>query len=251
MIAAPALDIHEITVTFSRWGQTVVALRSVSLSVPVGQWLLLVGHNGSGKTTLLKTISARIKPDAGYVDLGGVRVGRMSGRDVAQQVFHVHQDPLLGTAPKLTLFENLLAADREACRMSRRALTEKYRDMLRPLGLADRLKQLARHLSGGERQLVAVLIAQLRPCSVMLLDEPLAALDPGKADMCMEIIRELHATGTTIIEVTHDERLAASAGDRTVALQDGVVVYDAVGADRSLDALRSVWASGKSDGSPA
>ena len=240
-----AVEIKDLTVTFSRWGQTVTALNHVNLAIPKGQWVMLVGHNGSGKSTLLRAISARLTPNAGQISIEEKQVTRMSSSEIAKQVFHVHQDPLIGTAPKLTLFENLMVADHQAQveGASRRELTQKYRELLQPLGLADRMKQLARYLSGGERQLIALLIARLRSASLLLLDEPLAALDPSKAETCMNVITNLHSEGATIIQVTHDPSLAISAGGRTLALRDGRFVYDQLGKERKLADLEEAWSS--------
>jgi len=238
-----AVEIKDLTVTFSRWGQTVTALDNVRLTIPSGQWVMLVGHNGGGKSTLLRAVSGRLRPNGGQVTVGGKQVARMSSTEIAQQVFHVQQDPLMGTAPNLTLFENLMVADHEAQvrGTAKRELALKYRGLLQPLGLADRLKQLARCLSGGERQLIALLIARLRPASVLLLDEPLAALDPLKADLGMQEIQALSQEGRTILQVTHDERMAASVGDRTVAIQSGCVVYDEPAEKRALTAIAKHW----------
>lgn len=240
-----AVEINDLTITFSRWGQIVTALDQVNLTIPSGQWVILVGHNGSGKSTLLQAISGRLSPNEGQIKLGGKQVAKMNSSEIAEQVFHVHQDPLMGTAPKLTLFENLMVADYHAQSegTSKRELVQKYRDLLQPLGLADRLKQLARYLSGGERQLIALLIARLRPSSVLLLDEPLAALDPAKAETSLDVINNLHQRGTTIIQVTHDPVIATSAGERTLALRDGRVVYDQLGTSRDLIALQEIWSS--------
>lgn len=238
-----AVEIRDLTVTFSRWGQTVTALDHVNLTIPMGQWVMLVGHNGSGKSTLLKAISGRLTPDGGQIAIGGKQANRMSSSDIAEQVFHVHQDPLMGTAPKLTLFENLMVADHKAQveGTSKRELAQKYQDLLQPLGLAARMKQLARYLSGGERQLIALLIARLRPSSLLLLDEPLAALDPLKAELCMREIQALSQEGKTILQVTHDEHRAVEAGHRTLAIQTGRIVYDESVERRTLKAIVNHW----------
>lgn len=237
-----AVEIRGLTVTFSRWGQSVTALDQVNLTIPKGQWVMLVGHNGSGKSTLLKAISGRLTPNGGQIAIGGKQIGRMSSSEIAEQVFHVHQDPLMGTAPKLTMIENLMVADHKAQveGASRRELSQKYRDLLQPLGLAERMKQLARYLSGGERQLIALLIARLRPSGLMLLDEPLASLDPAKAETCMESIRLLNKEGKTIIQVTHDPILAADGGDRTIVMAHGNLVYDKTD-ERSIEEIRALW----------
>ena len=108
------LTIKNLTVTFSRWGQTVNALNEVSIVVPEGQWLIIVGLNGSGKTTFLSTISTRIHPKNGQILFRDEFITNMSNNEIANKIFHVHQDPLLGTAPILTIFENLIVADHQA-----------------------------------------------------------------------------------------------------------------------------------------
>lgn len=240
-----AVEVKDLTVTFSRWGQNIKALDNVNLSIPAGQWVMLIGHNGSGKSTLLKAISGRLDRTYGEINIDGKRVESLRGSLMAERVFHVHQDPLIGTASKLTLFENLMVADHQgqAVGTSKSELLHKYRELLQPLGLADRMKQLARYFSGGERQLIALLIARLRPSSLMLLDEPLAALDPAKTDLCLEQIDLLHKAGRTIIQVTHDPRLASEVGNRTVALRDGGIVYDERAEDRNHKELHDLWYS--------
>jgi len=237
------LIVKDLTVTFVRWGQAVNALRGVNLNVPQGQWLILVGPNGSGKSTLLKAIGGRIQPDQGQALLKGKSITALSGDSLANEVFLVHQDPLLGTAHTLTVFENLFVADFQAQsdHESKKLLAIKYHDLLKPLGLSERMKQPVKTLSGGERQLMAVLIARLRPSSVILLDEPLAALDPGKAELSIGLINELNGQGKTLIQVTHDPELAVTAGDRTVALDQGRLVYDEMATARSPVAIRAHW----------
>ena len=239
------LRVENLTVTFTRWGQSVKALDSVNLSVPQGQWLMVVGHNGSGKSTLLKAISGRISDGDGEVFIGERHVTDMTPPELADTLFYVHQDPLLGTAPMLTLYENLVVADSQAQaeRETKHQRFLRYKELLSPLNLSDRLKQPVRTLSGGERQLLALLIARLRPSLLVLLDEPFAALDPAKADLCLREIVRMHEAGKTLIQVTHDEGRAFSLGDRTVVLKGGRVVYDEVGAARSKDGRRQLWYS--------
>lgn len=220
--------ISGLTVTYNRWGQAVNALNNICLSVMTGQWVMLVGHNGSGKSTLLKAIGGQVTPSAGTISVSGECPSDLRPIDLAARVFHVHQDPLAGTAAKMTLFENLLVADHAADGANRRQLLDKYRSLLAPVGLDGRMNQLVQYLSGGERQLVALLIAQLRPSRLLLLDEPLAALDPSRAKLCLDLITKLHHEGRTIMMVTHDRSLVR-AGDRTIALHDGCVTHDCVG----------------------
>ncbi|MCI5208262.1 MAG: ATP-binding cassette domain-containing protein [Candidatus Electrothrix sp. ATG2] len=238
-----SIEIIDLTVKFSRWGQNVNALDHVNLSIPAGQWLMLVGHNGSGKSTLLKVISGRTAYNNGEIKLGHKKISEMKSSEHAQLLFHVQQNPLMGTAPKLTLYENLMVADYEARveGTSKRELEEKYDNLLHPLGLSGRMKQLAQYFSGGERQLIALLIARLRRTSLLLLDEPFAALDPGKTKMCLKIIERLHDEGTTIIEVSHDQHRAVYGGNRTVVLKDGYIIYDKSETHRNADSIQNAW----------
>jgi putative ABC transport system ATP-binding protein len=238
-----SIEISELTITFSRWGQTINAIDGLSINIFTGDWVMIVGHNGSGKSTLLKAISGRIKLDSGKLNLDGVGIEKLSSAQIAERVFLVHQDPLQGTSPTLSVFDNLFIADAAVKRtaLSRSGLFDKYHDLLKPLGLSDRLKQLAKYLSGGERQLLALTIASLRPSQTILLDEPLAALDPSKAEICLSLIKTLNKEGKTVIQVTHDPNLAITEGTRTVALRKGQVIYEAVGSKRKVDALRKLW----------
>ena len=148
MSGAQFLLLRDVTIEFSRWGQNVKALDRINLSVPQGQWVIVVGHNGSGKTTMLRAISGMTPPTDGQLLIKEKPIQEMSLRDISETVFHVHQDPLLGTAPSLTVYENLVVADHEAQvrRYTKQALKDKYHRMLDSVGLADRMRQPNRFL---------------------------------------------------------------------------------------------------------
>lgn len=238
-----SVEIKDLCVSFSQWGRTVTAVDRVDIVIPTGQWVMLIGPNGSGKSTILNALSRRLVPNVGEIQIDGQLTRNISTSKLSKLVFHVHQDPLKGTAPKLTLFENLLVADRSAfsAAHSKHALERKYIAMLDPLGMAGHMKQLVRSFSGGERQLIALLIAQLRDVPLILLDEPMAALDPNKTDICLDMIKELHKRGVTIIQVCHDPDMAVFYGDRTIGVQAGRTVYDAQGKDRQTCDVQRVW----------
>lgn len=233
--------VESLRLGYERWGQSVNALDGVSLVVPRGQWLILVGHNGSGKSSLFRVLCGRATPDSGQARINGKEARAMNPNELAEAVFLIHQDPLLGTAPDLTVFENLAVADPCAESESKRSLQNKYTELLKPLALDERMKQPAQTLSGGERQLLALLIARLRPASLILLDEPLAALDPGKAERCLAEIADLRKAGKTIIQVTHDPELAGTLGDRTVVMRTGKIVHDANAQTRNAEVLCKYW----------
>jgi len=222
------VEIRDLLVTFSRWGQIVRALDGVQLKVPSGQALVVTGPNGSGKTTLLRVLSCFLTPNQGEVLIEGKQAGKLRAADLAKAVFHVHQDPLAGSVPTMTIFENLLVADDEArvTRMSRSAVAQRYREMLHPLGLADRLQQQTKTLSGGQRQVLAILTARLRPAKVILLDEPMASLDANNVSICLKLVSDLKNLGKTLIYVTHDLDQVGCFSDRIVTMSEGHIVSD-------------------------
>jgi ABC-type multidrug transport system ATPase subunit len=210
----PMVTVDRLSVTYQRWGEVVQALTELSLTVDAGEWLMLVGHNGSGKSTLLRVLAGQIVPSA-----GDIRFHHGSGT-CASPAFLLEQNPLVSAAARLTLVENLRVAD-TIIKHSAREQDEKYTGMLKGVGLYARRNQLAQYLSGGERQLLGLLIASLRPSPVILLDEPLAALDPARQAQCLRLIEGLHKAGRTIIQVTHDRSIAADRGDRVVEMAAG------------------------------
>jgi len=232
---------REVSVSYARWGQIVSALKAASLKVRRGEWLMLVGANGSGKSTLLKVMNGRIEPDNGKVLIEGKPTHKLSDRERARRVFMVHQDPLMGTAATLTVFENLRVADDEDGKRNRRALQDKYMKLLEPLGLEDRKNQRAQTLSGGERQMLALLIARLRRAPLILLDEPLAALDPVRSELCLKQISSLRDSGKTLVQVTHQIEHAVYYGDRTVVVRDGTVERSLEGDMRTLRGVQNLW----------
>jgi ABC-type uncharacterized transport system ATPase component len=254
---SPAIEVNGLAVRFEKYGHTTTALRDLSLVVPKGQWLLIIGWNGTGKSTLLRTIAGHHAPTLGTVQINGQvvcrpamhRNGMLSfsawlGRICAGQsecttrnCFLVHQDPAAGTVGSLTLFDHLFQVDTNAGWLPRRGDADRYAQMLERFGLAGQLRQQAMTLSGGQRQLLTLLIAEFIQAELVLLDEPLAALDLHMAHLCIEQMRSMHAAGKTILQVTHDIRLAASLGDRVIGLRDGRVEYDATGNGRNFDEL--------------
>lgn len=219
--------IEGLCVEFQRWGETVAAITDLNLTVNQGDWVMLIGHNGSGKSTLLRVFAGQIPPTRGTVCFKG---RALDGIDCVQTAcptaFLVEQNPLASASAKLTLLENLQVADEDSTKLTRGERTKKYEEMLASVGLARQMNQLAGYLSGGERQLLSLLIARLRPSPVLLLDEPLAALDPTKEQLCMELIAGLNRAGRTVIHVTHDHELAFSIGSRVVELERGRIKGD-------------------------
>lgn len=227
MNTAPVIDVRGVSHEYERWGHKVRALDGVSLAIEPGQWVMLTGHNGSGKSTLLRLLAGRMPVQVGQVRVAGLDVAVASRRALAHAVFLVQQDPTAGTSPRLTVGEHLLLARPGSG--PRRAFEAGARAQLEAFELEVGLNQPADTLSGGQRQLLVLLMASLRPAPVILLDEPLAALDPARAASCMAALRLVHQAGKTLVQVTHDAALAARAGDRVVKLGGGRIAADSAG----------------------
>ena len=216
------------------------ALTGLTLEIPDGQFVTVIGSNGAGKSTLLNAVSGDLKVDSGTIEVGGVNLTNRPTWDRAGLVARVFQDPMTGTCEALTIEENMaLAATRGQRRGFGLAVKQQLRASFRKklqtlgLGLEARLTDQMGLLSGGQRQAVSLLMASLQPSKILLLDEHTAALDPKTAAFILEltqkIVRQNHLT---TMMVTHSMKQALDLGDRTVMLHKGRVVLDVAGDER-------------------
>ncbi len=217
-----------------------LALDHLSLEVPAGQFVTVLGSNGSGKTTLFNMILGKLYPEEGHILLDGEDITRQKDYKRALNIGCLYQNPLRGTAPDMTIEENLaLAYTRKASR-SFFAVNRKdnryFRDLLATLGmgLEDRMKTKMGLLSGGQRQAASLLMATVAQPKLLLLDEHTAALDPGAAEKVMALTESIVARdGITTLMVTHDMDYALRVGSRTIMLDAGRIVLDLSGEERS------------------
>ena len=217
-----------------------LALDHLDLEVPAGQFVTVLGSNGSGKSTLFNLILGKLLPDEGRILLGEEDITRQRDYKRALNMSCLYQDPLRGTAPNMTLEENLaLAYTRKASR-SFFAVNRKdsayFRDLLAQLdmGLEDRMKTKMGLLSGGQRQAASLLMATVAQPRLLLLDEHTAALDPGAAEKVMAVTEQIVTRDKiTTLMITHDMDYALSVGERTIMLDNGHLVLDLSGDQRA------------------
>jgi putative tryptophan/tyrosine transport system ATP-binding protein len=219
----------------------VYALREVSLTIGEGQFVTVIGTNGSGKSTLLNVAAGTILPDAGKVLLAGRDVTKEKDFERARSISRVFQNPFMGTAPDMTIAENLLLAYlRGERRYPRFGLTAKRVDFFRErvkeleMQLEERLDTVIGSLSGGQRQAVSLLMAVIREPKVLLLDEHTAALDPKSAGQMIKLTRTFIERGRlTSLMVTHSMQQALELGDRTIMMHRGRIIDDIAREEKS------------------
>ncbi|MFM7184768.1 MAG: ABC transporter ATP-binding protein [Planctomycetota bacterium] len=232
------LDLDRATVIFqSPGGPAVRALDGVSLQVPAGQFVVVIGTNGSGKSTLQGAIAGTVRLSSGRVSLAGHDISTWSEHARARLIGRVFQDPRAGTAASLSVLENIAVA---ACRgrlpglgwaTDRRLRDEAAARIGRIVpGLEERLDQPIGSMSGGQRQIVTLLMATWHRPELLLLDEHTAALDPAAADRVVRATADLIRAGKlTALMVTHSLAQAASLGDRLVLVHRGRIELDVEG----------------------
>jgi putative ABC transport system ATP-binding protein len=216
-------------------------IHDLSLYVPVGEFVTIIGGNGAGKSTLMRAIAGDIIPTKGSIALNGQTITHQPPHRRAAAIARVAQDPLQGSWANLTLEENFaLASLRGHARKGSLALTQQQRDRFQTvlsalkLGLENRMQAPMHLLSGGERQVVNLMMATLQPASILLLDEHTAALDPKMVKRVMALTDQIIAQNQlTALMVTHSMTHALSHGSRTLVMQNGKIARDLSGEERS------------------
>ena len=243
------LDVKQATKVFSAGTASEHhALNGLDLHLDDGEFVTIIGSNGAGKSTLFNAICGNYWLDQGQIFLDGQDITFLSEHRRARQIGRVFQDPMKGTAPHLTIEENLALAYR---RGQKRGLgsgitneeRELYREKLATLGLGleNRMTSKVGLLSGGQRQALTLLMATLRKPDLLLLDEHTAALDPKTADKVLQITEEIVARDnlTTLI-VTHNMKNAIQYGNRLIMMDAGRVVVDIRGEEKKNLTVRDL-----------
>ena len=213
------------------------ALRDINLKVEKGEFISIIGANGAGKSTLFNAISGSFLTDKGRILLDGEDITFLPDHRRARTIGRLFQDPLRGTAPGMSIEENLALASGRGGWLS--SITKKDRELFRErlsdlnMGLEDRLRQPVGLLSGGQRQALTLLMATFNPPKVLLLDEHTAALDPATAERVLALTDKIvKDNNLTCLMITHNMQSALLQGTRTLMMDDGRIIYDVRGDER-------------------
>ena len=232
-------EIHDLQVNFGG----IQALKGISLSVEDGQIVTLIGANGAGKTTTLRTASGLERPSGGTITLAGQDITRASARErVKQGLVQVPEGRRV--FPKMSVLENLeLGA---FLRTDRAGITRDLRDVYERFPvLADRLKQQAGTLSGGEQQMLAMGRALMSRPKMLLLDEPSMGLAPLFVQEIFDIIKAINEAGTTVLLVEQNANMALQIADHAYVMETGRIVLSGTAAELSAsDEIKRAYLGG-------
>jgi putative ABC transport system ATP-binding protein len=212
----------------------VKAIRGINLELEDGTFTIVIGSNGSGKSTLLNLLAGTILPDSGTIKLGDTSIERLPEHARSKYIGRIFQNPVLGTAPDMSLIDNMrLAALRTGSKKLRMGVTAGFRKEVKArlvsldMNLENRLDQPMSSFSGGQRQAISLLMATYDRLDLLLLDEPTAALDPKSAESVMNLANQIICERKlTALLVTHDLRHCNRFGDRIIQLDNGEIKRD-------------------------
>lgn len=233
------LKIDHITKTF--YPGTInakTAIDDLSLVVADGDFITIIGANGAGKSTLFNAICGSFFTDSGSIVLDGKDITLMPEHKRARDIGRLFQDPMRGSAPGMSIEENLALAAGHGGWLSSisKADKETFRERLALLnmGLEDRMQSPVGLLSGGQRQALTLMMSTINPPKLLLLDEHTAALDPSTADKVLELTTKIVKEGNlTCLMITHNMQSALELGNRTIMMDQGRVIFDVSGEKRA------------------
>ena len=223
-----------------------------NLTIDEGEFVSVIGSNGSGKTTMLNLVCGSLAPDSGKIIFGGKDITKMSEFRRAKRIGRVFQDTKMGTCANLTILENMALADNKNKMFGlTRAVNPKRIDYYRTLleecemGLENRLGTVVGSLSGGQRQALALVIANMTDLDMLILDEHTAALDPKSSETVMRLTDKfVHKSKITSLMVTHNLRFAIEYGTRLIMMHEGKCIVDIRGDENknaSVDDLLAIF----------
>ena len=221
-------------------GEVKNVFNGLNLNIEQGDFISIIGSNGAGKSTLLDTITGNIIPDSGKINIDGKDITNMPKHKRGSFISKVYQNPSVGTAPSMTVFENLSMADNKGKTFGfslglNKKRKEYYRSLLKELGLGieNQMDTEVKSLSGGQRQCLALIMATLNKPKVLLLDEHTAALDPKTSKIIMNKTREIvEKNRISTLMITHNLQDAINYGNRLIMLHNGEILLDVKGKEK-------------------
>ena len=226
-----------------------IAINDLSLNIQDGEFICMIGANGSGKSTLLNCLSGAILCEKGNIVMDDKDITLSLQHERASDIGYLFQDPMAGTAPHMTIEENLALAAKSGGWLSR--ISAKDRELFRKkleslnMGLENKLKMEVGVLSGGMRQALTLIMNTIRRPKPLLLDEPTAALDPQSAEKILQLTEKTVEEGKlTCIMVTHNMQTAIDIGDRLIMMHEGRIILDLNKEEKekmTVDTLRQLF----------
>lgn len=214
-----------------------IALNNLSLNVNDKDFITVIGANGAGKSTMFNAIAGTYLTDEGTITLDGKDITSMPEHKRARLIGRLFQDPMKGSAPGMTIEENLALAAGRGGWLS--VLSKKDKKLFREklslldMGLEDRMNQQVGLLSGGQRQALTLMMATINPPKILLLDEHTAALDPGTAEKVLNLTTKIvDENKITCLMITHNMQSALELGNRTIMMDSGRVIFDAANEEK-------------------
>lgn len=242
MNSSSILEVTNLSKTFNTGTPNEnTVLKNIRFTANEGDFITVIGGNGAGKSTLLNSISGSIPVDKGRVLLGNKDLTKDSEEKRARYISRVFQDPLMGTAPRMTVAENLaLAMRRGEKRLFKKNMNKENRELFHSLlaqiglGLEKRLDEEVEQLSGGQRQIIAMLMATIKRPHLVLLDEHTAALDPKAAEIVMNLTQQkITEENLTALMITHNMKHAIEYGNRLIMMKSGEIILDIQGEEKA------------------
>ncbi len=216
----------EMQDVWKEYSNGVNALSGVSVRIPQGEFVYVVGPSGAGKTTFIKLMYREERPTKGHIFVGGFNIEKLRERQIPIMRRHigvVFQDYKL--LQKLTVTENIAFA-LEVIEASRRTIQKRVAEVIELVGLREKANMLPRELSGGEQQRVAVARALVNKPSVVVADEPTGNLDPENSWAILKLFERVNDRGTTIVMATHNRELVNAYKKRVIAIEGGRIIRD-------------------------
>lgn len=241
-MSQPLIKVQDLTKVYPMGEVEVRALRGVSINIEQGEWVAIMGPSGSGKSTLMHIIGCLDTPTGGSYLLNGVNVGEMDDDQLAsirnREIGFVFQTfNLLSRATALKQVMLPLQYSRNGARIAPAERRKRAVEVLKKVGLGDRLQHRPTELSGGQQQRVAIARALVNNPKILMVDEPTGNLDSVSGREIMDIFHRLHAEGITVVMVTHDTEISSEA-ERVLHLFDGRIRKEIInGSGKKMEAL--------------